>query len=216
MRKRQAGFVSWAALAILLALAPILGIGIVQCLGEPFVKQQFERGVVLFVKDVFVSNTAKQNLSNILLPIELNMPIRKPGGVWLKDFHRVLNSSDEMSVKRGVIKSLTDRDYLGKTFWRTQAPFHFGNESRRFPVVLDSHSSRVMEVLRFWPMLPLFIRSIVISRDSIRATAEYVSPFSSLSGIIDVLHGEPSDNHQAIGKEHKRNIGNFGFTTQER
>jgi len=59
-RRLQAGFLTWAVLAILLVLVPIVWVGVIDGFRESLPNQKFESRVVPLLKYINVTNSSKK------------------------------------------------------------------------------------------------------------------------------------------------------------
>lgn len=183
--KRQAGFVTWAALAFMLALVPIVGIGLVESIRVIRVQNECERAVVRFSEHILVPDTPKENLSDMGAAIKLDMPIWKglsALGAWRENIGWMFDCSHGPNWKFVPINSLTERPG-GKLLSGTQSPFDLGNESWSSPVVVNRHAPGTREIGSFGRMFGVEFVSW-ITKKTVRSTTMYIGALMDPVGVV--------------------------------
>lgn len=166
------------AAVLLMALAPIVGIGVVQRLGEAFPEEQFERTEVFLPEHILVPNAPEKDFADVRGSVELDPPVKKDvlwpsssgGGINIAGIFRYLIL--DLAAINGIANSQAVLKYLGIA----NSPFHLRYEGRSSAVVVERHPPRLSEVLSLGPKLAVRECLYVFPlSSSVRAAAKDIS-----------------------------------------
>lgn len=208
--RRQAGFVMWAALAVVLALALVSQSIIYGVRVSGGIQMIFERAVVLVLKNVCVSDATKKHLAYMVRSFEPQRAIGQPASCrWGNDKARIFNFLDHPIRKHLVVEHCANCSIPGERGTVTESVFNAKDVTWRPAVVLNRQSFFVFEVGRViksqyevngLPVFPIPIGTASIDVGAFMPLGSYFGSFHH------GLRSEPEHrrvDHQT-GSEHRK------------
>lgn len=208
----------FVCIASAILLAVIVGKGFTDTVSVLF-DQVVGKGRPVFVlKNVLVSHPSEEHITNMLIPV-LNTDVPVLVRPLLGRAENVLNDScisGELFSPHHpfifhTIEHFANRNVLQKSVSRTQAPFHFSDVASGATKVLYSHSPRPVEHAGFGPMFDLPSSFPVFVRKSKEWIGNKVSAFAALGVVVVGASGVPTDYHQVVREQGKKEISKFQF-----
>lgn len=222
---KQKGFVSWAALAVMLALAVVIGKGLPNRVGMILDHVIGKSCPVLVPKHILIGDLPKKY--GVYLPTrDFHVPVLlRVSAAWLKD---VLNNNlstfpvfirhpfDAPIGKAIKTEEVADFDAKVEIFFGTEPPFNFGCEASRLAEIHNAHSIWATEHTGQRTIFsnPITNRGIFIGNPVERAR-DNVGAFFPLGIFVSAAHLIEADKSKNISKKDERKISGLEFPAKD-